>query len=79
MKEIYEIGFVFRGFVVVSHVFKELVVQTEQKISSDLRGAFISAINAFTETAFNKTSIEYLESGDILFIFKLDKILSNDN
>ena len=79
MKEVYEIGFVFRGFVVVSYIFKELIVETEHKINPDLRGAFISAINAFTETAFNKTSLEYLESGNILFIFKINEIQSEDN
>ncbi len=79
MKELYEIGFVFRGFVLVSCIFKELSVPTEQVINQDLRGAFISAINAFTETAFNKTSLEYLESGNILFIFKIGEIQSKDN
>ena len=79
MKEVYEIGLVFRGFVLVSCIFKELSVPTEIVINPDLRGAFISAINAFTETAFNKTSIEYLESGNILFIFKIDEIQSEDN
>lgn len=79
LKEVYEIGFVFRGFVLVTYTFKELIVQTEREINQDLRGAFISAINAFTETAFNKTSLEYLESGNILFIFKLDEIQSADN
>ncbi len=79
MKEVYEIGLVFRGFVLVTYTFKELHVQTEREINQDLRGAFISAINAFTETAFNKTSIEYLESGHILFIFKMDEVQSKDN
>ncbi len=79
MKEIYEIGFVFRGFVLVSCIFKELSVLKENNINQDLRGAFISAINAFTETAFNKSSIEYLESGNILFIFKVGELQSEDN
>lgn len=79
MKEIYEIGFVFRGFVLVTYTFKELVVQVERQINQDLRGSFISAINAFTETAFNNTSLEYLESGNILFIFKMDEVQSEDN
>ncbi len=79
MKELYEIGFVFRGFVLVNHVFKDLPAQKEHGINKDLRGAFISAINAFTETAFNKTSLEYLESGNILFIFKMAEIQSDDN
>ncbi|MFW9940817.1 MAG: hypothetical protein ACFFFT_07240, partial [Candidatus Thorarchaeota archaeon] len=79
MKELYELGFVFRGFVLVNHIFKDLPVQKEHGVTKDLRGAFISAINAFTETAFNKTSLEYLESGNILFIFKLAEIQSEDN
>ncbi len=79
MKEVYEIGLVFRGFVLVVCTLKELPVQGKSPINQDLRGAFISAINAFTETAFNKTSLEYLESGNILFIFKMDEIQSDDN
>ncbi|MFX0104383.1 MAG: hypothetical protein ACFE75_02695 [Candidatus Hodarchaeota archaeon] len=79
MKELYEIGFVFRGFVIVNHIFKELPVQKEKGINKDLRGAFISAINIFVDTAFNKSSLEYLESGNILFIFKISKIQSEDN
>ncbi|MFX1303063.1 MAG: hypothetical protein ACFFBV_04590 [Promethearchaeota archaeon] len=79
MKELYEIGFVFRGFVLVNHIFKQLPVQKEQGINKDLRGAFISAINTFADTAFNKSSLEYLESGNILFIFKISEIQSEDN
>ncbi|MFX1379498.1 MAG: hypothetical protein ACFFA4_10435 [Promethearchaeota archaeon] len=79
MKELYEIGFVFRGFVLVNHVMKKLPVQKESGINKDLRGAFISAINTFVDTAFNKNSIEYLESGNILFIFKIAEIQSRDN
>jgi hypothetical protein len=37
----------------------------------DLRGGFISAITLFAKTAFNNLSLEYLESGNILFIFKV--------
>jgi hypothetical protein len=77
-KELYELGIVFRGFVLVNHVLKELPIQKESGINKDLRGAFISAINTFADTAFNKNSIEYLESGNILFIFKIDKIQSKD-
>ena len=79
MKELYELGIVFRGFVLVNHTLKELPVQKESGINKDLRGAFISAINTFADTAFNKNSIEYLESGNILFIFKIAKIQSEDN
>ena len=79
MKELYEIGFVFRGFVLLSKTFKELPAQKEHNISKDLRGAFISAINSFADTAFNSNSIEYLESGNILFIFKMAEVQSEDN
>ena len=79
MKELYELGFVFRGFILVNHIFKEMPVQKETEINKDLRGAFISAINTFVETAFNKISLEYLESGNILFIFKLSEVQSEDN
>ncbi|MBY8986387.1 MAG: hypothetical protein KGD65_15040 [Candidatus Lokiarchaeota archaeon] len=79
MKELYELGFVFRGFVLISHDFKGLPDKKEFGVDKDLRGAFISAINAFADTAFNNSSIEYLESGNILFIFKMADIQSNDN
>ena len=78
-KELYEVGIVFRGFILVSHIFNDLPIQKEHGVTQDLRGAFISAINSFTETAFSKSSLEYLESGNILFIFKLAKIQSQDN
>lgn len=63
----------------MNHVLKELQLQKESGINKDLRGAFISAINTFVDTAFNKNSIEYLESGNILFIFKIAEIQSVDN
>ncbi len=79
MREIYEIGIVFRGFVLVSHNFTSLPAQKELDDKKDLRGAFISAISSFAETAFNNNSLEYLESGKILFIFKMDKVKPIDN
>ncbi|NVM36006.1 MAG: hypothetical protein HWN81_10445 [Candidatus Lokiarchaeota archaeon] len=79
MKELYELGFVFRGFVLVNHIFKNLPILKETKVNKDLRGAFISAINTFVDTAFNKSSLEYLESGNILFIFKVSEVQSGDN
>jgi len=79
LKELYEIGFVFRGFILVSQIFKNLPVQKDHGLNKDLRGAFISAINTFVHTAFNKSSLEYLESGNILFIFKIAEIQSEDN
>jgi len=68
MKELYEIGIVFRGFVLVNYEFK----------SKDLRGGFISAINLFAKNAFNNLSLEYLESSNILFIFKAYEIQAAD-
>ena len=71
MKELYEIGIVFRGFVLVSCEFKKIEKRdNSSKVNMDLRGGFISAITLFAKTAFNNLSLEYLESGNILFIFK---------
>ncbi|TES96364.1 MAG: hypothetical protein E3J90_08130 [Promethearchaeota archaeon] len=71
MKELYEIGIVFRGFILVSCEFKKIEKRDKVKnVSMDLRGGFISAITLFAKTAFNNLSLEYLESGNILFIFK---------
>lgn len=82
MKELYEIGIVFRGFILVNHIFKELPEQGDQpKIEpyKDLRGAFISAINSFAESFFKSSSLEYLESGNILFVFKMAEIKPIDS
>ena len=78
IERIYEIGIIFRGFTLVSHNFRELPLQKDSDGQRDLRAAFISAINSFAETAFNNNSLEYLESGNILFIFKMDEIKSLD-
>ena len=77
MREIYEIGIIFRGFVIASNEFKELPSQS--KIKKDLRAAFISAISSFAEAAFSNNSLEYLESGNILFIFKMSEVKPYDN
>ncbi|MBY9008463.1 MAG: hypothetical protein KGD74_01195, partial [Candidatus Lokiarchaeota archaeon] len=62
MKELYEIGIVFRGFILVNYEFKKIEKKDNLcKVSMDLRGGFISAINIFTKTAFNNLSLEYLE------------------
>lgn len=80
MKELYEIGIVFRGFVLVSHVFKNIEKKDKlNKINKDLRGTFISAINLFAKNAFNNLSLEYLESNNILFIFKAFDIQASDS
>ena len=71
MKELYEIGIVFRGFILVNYEFKKLEKKDNRSnVSLDLRGGFISAITLFAKNAFNNLSLEYLESGNILFIFK---------
>ncbi|MFX0026137.1 MAG: hypothetical protein ACFE8M_06955 [Candidatus Hermodarchaeota archaeon] len=77
MKELYELGIVFRGFVLVKHKFRHLRDQNEK--TKDLRGAFISAITTFAETAFNNLSLEYLESKNTLFIFKTSEIKTSDS
>ena len=80
MKDLYEIGIVFRGFVLVNHVFKKIEKKENLKNQDkDLRGAFISAINLFAKNAFNNLSLEYLESNNILFIFKAFEIQALDS
>ena len=79
MREVYEVGIIFRGFVVVSNEYKEFPTQKETKLQKDLRAAFISAISSFAETAFSNNSLEYLESGNILFIFKMSEVKPDDN
>ncbi|MBY9020431.1 MAG: hypothetical protein KGD67_05195 [Candidatus Lokiarchaeota archaeon] len=71
MKELYEIGIVFRGFILVSYEFKKVEKDNRSNVNMDLRGGFISAINIFAKSAFNNLSLEYLESGNFLFIFKV--------
>ena len=71
MKDLYEIGFVFRGFVLVNYEFKKIEKRDKlSNVNMDLRGGFISAINIFVKSAFKNLSLEYLESGNILFIFR---------
>ena len=80
MKELYEIGIVFRGFILVNYEFK--MIEKEENLSKankDLRGSFISAINMFAKNAFNNLCLEYLESGNILFVFRAYEIQTADN
>ncbi len=71
MKELYEIGIVIRGFIMVNYEFKKIEKRDKlSNVNMDLRGGFISAINIFVKSAFNNLSLEYLESGNILFIFR---------
>jgi hypothetical protein len=79
MKELYEIGIVFRGFVLVNYEFKKLDNgKNLNRLNKDLRGSFISAITLFAKNAFNNLSLEYLESGNILFVFKVYEIEAAD-
>ncbi|MFX1276696.1 MAG: hypothetical protein ACFFAT_16870 [Promethearchaeota archaeon] len=82
MKQLYEIGIVFRGFVIINYIFKKLPKDSAVTIAGkhkDLRGAFVSAISSFAESAFTNTSLEYLESGTTLFIFKMASVKSMDS
>jgi hypothetical protein len=79
MKELYEIGIVFRGFILVSYEFKKGEKEENlNKVNRDLRGSFISAINSFAKNAFNNLALEYLESANILFVFRAYEIQTAD-
>ena len=79
MKELYEIGIVFRGFILVNYEFKKIEKEeTNSEANKDLRGSFISAINTFAKNAFNNLALEYLESANTLFVFKAYEIESAD-
>lgn len=75
IKELYEVGFVFRGFILTKYKFKDLPVPGDGKKDQDLRGAFISAINTFIR-AVNSTSLEYLELDKFLFTFQIAHVKS---
>lgn len=79
MKDLYEVGFVFRGFVLVKYKFRQIPKPNEKETDEDLRGAFISAINTFAQKAFINSSLEYLEMKDLLFVFKIDEIRAGDS
>jgi hypothetical protein len=70
------VGIVFRGFILTKHKFKKLPkdIGGLNGEHQDLRGAFISAIKSFADTVFLNTSLEYLESGNILFVFKVSEV-----
>ncbi len=76
IKELYEVGIVFRGFILTKYKFRKLPRDLEgfDGDHQDLRGAFISAIKSFADTLFLNTSLEYLESGNILFVFKVSEV-----
>lgn len=81
MKELFEVGIVFRGFILTKYKFRDFKNTVEENSDQDLRGAFISAINTFADKAFLNTALEYLEMDKYLCIFKIRSIrtkMSND-
>lgn len=73
-------GIVFRGFILVNHVFKEYNQNKNPKDTrKDLRGSFISAISSFAQSTFNNNCLEYLESDKFLCIFKSGIINPKDS
>lgn len=78
LKEIYEAGVILRGFTLVNYIIRNVSVKTKKEVHKDLRSSFISAITQFVEKAFQGSTLEYLESGDILFIFITDTIQAGD-
>ena len=79
MKYIYEIGIVFRGFILINRHFKEIPGKEKSEPHKDLRGPFFSAINSFVSKTYINDTLEYLESGNFLFIFKIGEIKAKDN
>ncbi len=78
LKEIYEAGVILRGFTLVNCIIRNVSVKTKKEVHKDLRSSFISAITHFVEKAFQGSTLEYLESGDILFIFITETIQAGD-
>lgn len=79
MKELIELGIVFRGFILAKHLFRNGHNDQDKDPCKDLRGPFITAINSFAQNAFNNLSLEYLESSNNLFIFKVHEIKALDS
>jgi hypothetical protein len=66
--------------VLINYIFRPLKrKQGSKEINIDLRGAFIAAINSFAKNTFNNLELEYLESNNILFIFKAVEIKAYDS
>ncbi len=78
MKELYDVGIIFRGFTLSNYIRRDISVKTQMEIHKDLRSTFISAITQFVKSAFQGSTLEYLESGDFLFIFTTDSIQAKD-
>jgi len=79
LKELYEIGIVFRGAIIVNHFFKDIPGYQKKKPHQDLRGPFISVINSFVSRVYNYEALEYFESGSFLCVFKIGEIKARDN
>lgn len=79
MKYLYEIGVVFRGMILINHHFKEIPGKKKIAPYKDLRGSFVRFINSFVSKTYIYDALEYLESGNFLFIFKIGEIKTKDN
>ena len=79
MKYLYEIGVVFRGMILINQHFKEIPGKKKIAPHKDLRGSFISVISSFVSKTYINGALEYLESGNFLFIFKIGEIKTKDN
>jgi hypothetical protein len=79
LKELYEIGIVFRGAILVNHFFKDIPGYQKKERHKDLRGPFISVINSFVSRAYDYNALEYFESGNFLCVFKIGEIRARDN
>lgn len=71
MKNLYEIGIIFRGTIICNYYFKDLPGQVKIEPYRDLRGAFISSINSFLSKTFKNNPLEYFESGKFYLLLKL--------
>ncbi|TFG21535.1 MAG: hypothetical protein EU529_13305 [Promethearchaeota archaeon] len=79
MKYLHEIGIVFRGTTLVNRHLKQIPNKKNIAPHKDLRGSFFSAINLFVSKTYTDDALEYLESGNFLFIFKISEIKTKDN
>ena len=69
----------FRGTTLVNRYLKQIPGKKNIAPHKDLRGSFFSAINLFVSKTYTDDALEYLESGNFLFIFKISEIKTKDN
>lgn len=69
----------FRGTTLVNRHLKQIPNKKNIAPHKDLRGSFFSAINLFVSKTYTDDALEYLESGNFLFIFKISEIKTKDN